>query len=289
MNKITFESSPMSRSDSEEFGHLNFLYQHIEPSEYQFDLLNRENLAKISPNDFMVCLNATKKSRFFLVLNSFNSVNQALFIAYGKHCSSSQVWATHIQATEALFKGTIFDGDLIQNNLGELSFVISDIYLYAGQDVSHLDVKERRKLVNLEKDFVYNKYLSKLTFQWNPVFECGEISNALQKECNFDFNGIMFIPRKPGHRWIFRVDQQPVQSETSKRPEHDKGDKLTFQIEQTDLPDVYPISSNKIDYGHLYIPTKALSLKIRQWVQDGAVKVSCQFNGKKWIPKSLVK
>ena len=288
MNKITFESAPMNRDLSEEFGHLNFLYQNIEPSDYQFELLNRGSLSHVSAGDYMVCLNATKKSRFFLVLNSFNSINQAVFIAYARHCSSSQVWAVHLQADENLFKGTILDGELIQTNLGELAFLISDVYLAHGESMSNYGIKERRAKFDINS-LIYNKYLSKLTFQWNPIYECAEISTALKHEDNFDFDGIMFIPRKPGQRWIFRIDQQESSQQT-KRPESAPGEQIVFSIEQTDLPDVYPIAHNKIDYGHLYIPNKTISLKVRKWVIDNtSVNVLCEYNGKKWIPISLMK
>ena len=127
-----------------------------------------------------------------------------------------------------------------------------------------------------------------MKLEWNPIFSCNNISEALKTEQNFDFNGIMFLPKISGSRWIFRINNsEPLK--IKKMPKHKKGDKLTFTIEQTDLPDVYPINVKDIDYGHLYIPTKTLSLKLRNWTMENAVNVVCTYNGKKWIPKALSK
>ena len=288
MSKISFDYSPINVEISEKYGHLNFLYQYLEPSDYQYEMLDNNNLDKIRPEEHFICLNVTHKTRYFLVFNNFKGVNQAIFIMYGRHCSSSQVWLQHFQIKEDLFQGTILDGDLIQNNLGNLVFLISDMYLCKGEDVKSMDLEKKRQLINLDSDIIYNPYLTKLKFEWNPIFSCNKISEALKTEQNFDFNGIMFLPKISGGRWIFRItNEEPLK--IKQKPKHKKGDQLIFTIEQTDLPDVYPINIKDIDYGHLYIPTKALSLKVRNWTQKNPTKLLCYFNGKKWIPKSLSK
>jgi hypothetical protein len=290
MSKVSLDYQPLSRASSEYYGHINFLYQNIEPSDYTYELLVQENMNQISPDKNLVCLNATKKSRFFLVFNNFKGINQALLIAYGRHCSSSQVWVLHIQAKEDLFLGTIMDGDLVEDNRGELSFVISDLYLLRGVDLKCVNLDEKPQMLDVEDVFLYNPHLTKVNFQWNPLFTCEQIEASLQhSDVNFDFNGIMFVPKISGKRWIYRINNKQQESVQQKLPDYDVGEKKVFTIEQNELPDVYPISANQLDYGHLYIPTKTVSLKVRGWVQKGPVAVNCQYDGKKWVPKSLSK
>ena len=62
MSKISFDYSPLNIEISEKYGHLNYLYQSIEPSEYKYEMLDQNNLNDIEPEKHAICLNVTQKT-----------------------------------------------------------------------------------------------------------------------------------------------------------------------------------------------------------------------------------
>ena len=131
---VVIETPTFQREITEVLGHVTYLYQHIEPSLVKYEFINEENIANINQNNYMVYLNASQKTRYFLIFDVFDGTSQVIMIPYAIHCSSDKVFCAHLCASNSMFLGSLFDGDLIQNSSGELVYMISDVYKYKGID-----------------------------------------------------------------------------------------------------------------------------------------------------------
>ena len=282
--EIAIDRPPLSRQHSEEYGYMTYLYSAIEPSEYKYNVINKDKLATLDSSEYDVSFNATQKTRYFLIFGNFNGINQILMIPYALHCSSDKIWCCHLCATDALFQGTIVDGELIQNSLGELHYLITDVYTYCGENWKTKPVAEKRNQFRVSSEITYNIYISSFHIAWIDIFESTDIPAALQSDQSFAFNGLLFLRKQSGIRLIYRLDAVSTEIATVPvSPRYETGTTKMFTISATNLPDVFPLQSNEVSCGYLSVPTMKLSLKLRELVKDGGnVTIKCIFNGNKW-------
>lgn len=149
-----------------------------------------------------------------------------------------------------LFSDTLFEGKLIKN-----IFYINDILLHQKNIIKK---EEKEEILNniMEKEYNYDPILNVCKLFFNRIQE----ENIYKKEKNFTTNNI-----------DFKIKQE-------------------FIISKTDLPDVFILEQNKIDYGNPIIQTAKTSENVNLLFSNNKegddIKIWCEYldNFKKWKP-----
>lgn len=283
--RVTIARKCLERNSAEAGGYVSRLYKYLEPSQLMYEFLNCDNLKLLTADKFRVTLNAVHKTRYFVMFDIIEGIEQVALLPVQQHCSSDQIWCAHICANQSLFKGTILDGDLIQNCDGDLELIVSDIYKFAGDNWLDTSHDEKFSKVQFEDWITYNPRISSFKISWNHFYTCDQIMKALDDHWQFDFNGLVFIPLVSDKRYIFTTSEK-ANAQYKPRPKLDQIQ--LFTITSTDLPDVYPLTLGTVDHGFLYIPNLKYSTHLRLATRNNrSLELRCKYNGVKWQPDEM--
>jgi hypothetical protein len=230
-----------------------------------------------------------------------------------------QVMRLHLNTTEAIFRGTIFDGKLIQTN-NKCIFLIQDCFYLIGNKILDMEMKQQMTHIDsiMKTHFVSNvkPYCSNFEFKLNRLHTYDELEEMIKTmpTLSIGTNGIIFYPPKSGIT-ILHIEKKVEKVEISSNSEvieqksyniivdfvnfiksrnysYESGSKMKYLwLTRTLIPDVYDISETDDGdkMGIAMIPNLKTSHMCDMLVQDKSVRFNCVYNNKfkKWIPLNI--
>ena len=224
--------------------------------------------------------------------------------------------------SNSLYKGTLFECELIRDKNTNWSLGINDIYYSCGKNMKQTIIIDRINTIHtlLEKEYFDSNYSKQCPIFVKKYFDYKDIPFIKDKIIpNLPYNsrGIYFIPMRTDYSnilYLFPRDNINHSKNTSsknnflknspqkkhkfqKKHSESQKDGYTFRIMKTLNPDVYELylkeDDNLIKKGTALVQTTELSHKLLSYFetkdQIDEVKVECKYNDKfkKWVPIGL--
>jgi hypothetical protein len=105
-----------------------------------------------------------------------------------------------------IYKGTVFDGVMHQNN-GRSIYIITDVYTLCGEDLSSEQIKFKLLKVKtfLEENLTTDPVMNSVELMLNVLLELQDITDLINRKitCTIPTRGIAFYPSISGTRLIF--------------------------------------------------------------------------------------
>ena len=236
-----------------------------------------------------------------------------------------QIIQIQIKTSESIFRGTIFDGKLIQKN-NEYIFLIQDCFYLMGNKLCEMEMSQ--KFIHLDSIFKNhfkkdndNNYCVNFEFKLNKLYKyenLNELINEIIPKLTIPLNGIIFYPSFSGIN-ILHIEKKVEKVEINSINNNDtinnksiniidnyvnylknrtysyeqNGKIKTFWLTKTDIPDVYTLSEkdNNEKLGIALIPSLKISHMCDELITNKPMKFSCIFSNKfkKWIPLYMIK
>ena len=308
---------------------IDYLYSKLDLSKFRYIILNNTSKLKfLQENEHYVSPNF-KGYNYLLIMITINNTNYSVIIdrkklSYHKSqldLKTIQIIQLNIKTNESLFKGTIFDGKLIQNK-NEFIFLIQDCFYLMGNKM--LDIEMNEKMIQLDiilkNHFRKEKgasYCNNFDFKLNKLYKYEELEDMIINLPNLSINtnGIIFYPKFSGINVLHieaKVDKVNINSnnETIDQKSYhiihnfvdflknrvysyeQNGKCQPFWLNKTSIPDVYDISEkeNGDKLGIALIPNLKTSQLCDNIINDTPVKFNCIFSTKfkKWIPLNII-
>lgn len=325
---ITFGSNDASLiiDSQEKKSIIDYLFNTLDLSKYRFNILNNlQRLKFLKQNQHYVAPNFRGYS-YLLIFKKIKGVKYAVAIDRRKlkyqrsQVDINKVFIVNLKmkTTESIFRGTIFDGKLINSN-NKYIFLIQDCYHLMGNNFLSTELDQKMQLLDnlLNNQFTKSKS-DNFIFKINKLYSYNDLPNLINtvmKNCSITCQGLIFFPKFSGITIIYlekRNDEIPkdkiriveaksydmiVQLEEflkSRNYSYEKNSKKKkFWLKPTEITDVYNLydenTFEKVDIAH--IPNLKTSHLCYQETKDGEKKkFNCiYFNKfKKWIPLNLV-
>lgn len=312
---------------------IDYLFSSIDISKYRYNILeNTQQLYHLKLNEHYVSPNF-KGYNYFLIFNRHNNVPYCVAVdrknlSYHRDkvdIKKLPIFKIKMLANQSIFRGTIMDCKLIKNIM-----MIKDCFQIMSNTIIDMDMLD--KMIYLDTIIInqfQKDYCSNFSLKINKLYRynmLNDMINNIIPNCNFDIQGLIFLPKKSGISIIF-VDKKNQPSEgrveitnnnntssimtpnynnSSIHMIHDmkdfllsrsysyesNGKQMNLYVEKTNIMDVYNIYEDKDTYNKLgiaHIP----SMKISQYCNDNIIdKHLCkciyhkEFN--KWIPLKVI-
>lgn len=304
---------------------IDYLYSNLDLSKHRYMMLNSiQKLKYLQDNEHYVSPNF-RGYNYLLVMFTFNEKHYCVAIdrkklSYHKDqldMKTIQIIQVNMKVSEIVFRGTIFDGKLIQTN-NDYVFLIQDCFylmgkkmleMGMGQKMTHLDTILK---THFKKD--NGVYCPNFEFKLNKLYKYEDLEELINNLPNLPINtnGIIFYPKFSGINNIHiekKVDKIDINTNNKEIIEqksyhiiHDFVDFLksrTYSYEsggktkalwlsRTLIPDVYDIAEkeNGDKEGIAMIPSLKISQMCDELIGDKPSKFNCLFSNKfkKWIP-----
>lgn len=302
---------------------IEYIYNRIDFKRYRYKLLETMNDLEIfkkekftiapnyiGTNTLFVATQIRDKYYNFLIDRKALNPNKDLIDIY-----KLKLQPVSFRLDTSIYKGTIFDGTLINTSSGKI-YMITDVYYLNGKDLQ--DELLVDKLLNL-KMFMKNCFKPDPLFETihldiNKLFEPINLKQTVDKFATFELNkyikGVTFYPNISGLRMIY-IDKTPAQNkynlitndiELSPVKKHIIKDNLScitaiFEVRKTDIVDVYNtyLFSSKKDtkrkkFGKLSIPNKDCSIYYQSLFKtDDRLLIECKYDASNdwWEPIKL--
>lgn len=272
---------------------INYLYSNIELSKHRYNVLKDVNTLKfLQDNEHYVSPNF-KGNNFLIIMTTIDNKKYCVAIdrkklSYHKSqldMKTLQIIQFNIRSTDEIFKGTIFDGKLIQSN-NQYILLILDCFYLMGQNKLKMEIQE--KMTHLDVIFKDNfikdaskKCCNNFELKLNKLSKYNELENLVEaintKYKILNPNGLIFFPKYSGITIIFLenninnndkpVNNQIVKNEIIESSSYhiiydfinflksrtysyekleDKHNYKILWLSKTNIPDVYNIS-DKMD------------------------------------------
>ena len=155
-----------------------------------YTFLSKKNVNNLKESSFLVSLRSFGKN-FILFVTKLNDKNYCIFI--NKKNESMNIVQFHFN--QEIYDGTMFDGELVKNNLNNWIFIINDIAYYKGKNIITERFTKRQSIINniLQNEYKNNNnnfYIIKKDF-----FGYEKINDLVDKyqEClNYKHSGLYF-------------------------------------------------------------------------------------------------
>lgn len=258
---------------------------------------------RLRANAHMVALKSNGNP-YFLLLTRINHVSTCVFIDKKiKHgYFLPRMIIEHLQFAEALFDGTLFDGEMIQPEKGSWIFMINDLIGYRGKHLASQNLTTRINRVYdlLDTEYTCSPHASfdlqvKRYLPLHRARELMEMEGALP----YRSRGLVFKPLLLRHRDIlYNFEEGLVKSTVvikyGERNRFIAPDEVTrtFKVRDTREPDVYELldlETNDV-VGSPMINTLMISKKMNEMFSkaklNDSFEVTCRFNEmfKRWEP-----
>jgi hypothetical protein len=113
-----------------------------------YTFLNKKNVNNLKENHFQVSLSTFGK-KFILFITRYNTKKYCIFI----NKKNDAMTVTQLKFNDDIFKGTLFDGELVKNENGKWIYLINDIAYYKGENIITKSFIERQNIIdNILKD-----------------------------------------------------------------------------------------------------------------------------------------
>tara|TARA_B110000967_G_scaffold209546_1_gene266186 strand:+ start:611 stop:1645 length:1035 start_codon:yes stop_codon:yes gene_type:complete len=267
-------------------------------------------------------------SPYLLFLTQINSVNYGFFIdkKIKEGYEYPKIFILPYEFSSELYKGTLFECELIRKHDKKWCIGINDIYYHRGENMKKTIIIDRINIIHklLENDFQKDKFTDVCYLFVKKYFDYKDVGFALNEfapSLDYDIRGLYFIPLRVDYSNILYIfskeldqgnhktnNKKPALKPTSNKSTSNKSSpnkpvlpnnksSRCFRIMKTMKPDVYELYLSKNDslmkQGIAMIQTTILSHSVLSWFHgkeyDTEILVDCRYNDyfKKWEPLSL--
>ena len=159
-----------------------------------YTFLNKKNVNNLKESDFLVSLSTFGK-KFILFITKYNTKNYCIFI----NKKNDTMTVTQLKFSDAIFDGTLFDGELVKNNNNKWIFLINDIAYYKGTNIITSSFKYRCAVIKniLDNEYNNNDDIENQTFfisqkQYFDYKYIKDMVNFYMNELNYKCSGLYF-------------------------------------------------------------------------------------------------
>jgi len=261
---------------------------------------------------------------YLLFLSQINGLNYGFLIdkKIKEGYDFPKIFILPYEFSSDLYKGTLFECELIRKKTSKWCIGINDIYYHMGQNMKKTIIIQRINKVHelLDNDYIENQFTMTCYLFVKKYFDYKDLDyamNTFAPQLGYDTRGIYFVPLRVDYSNILYLhkDESSLHHKKTKddKPQKNKqvvnkieiGNKIEivtrktkcFRIVKTMKPDVYELYLSKnedlIKQGIALVQTTLLSHKLSDWFHskefDDVIKVECKYNEyfNKWEPISL--
>jgi hypothetical protein len=159
-----------------------------------YTFLNKKNVNNLKESDFLVSLSTFGK-KFILFITKYNTKKYCIFI----NKKNDTMTVTQLKFSDAIFNGTLFDGELVKNNNNKWIFLINDIAYYKGKNIITTSFEERTSVIKniLENEYYNNDDIENQTFfisqkQYFEYKYIKDMTDSYMNELNYKCAGLYF-------------------------------------------------------------------------------------------------
>jgi hypothetical protein len=304
---------------------VDYLYSNLDLSKYRYIMLNTiPKLKFLQDNEHYVSPNF-RGYNYLLLMFSLNDKHYCAAIdrkklSYHKEqldMKTIQIIQVNMKVSEIIFRGTIFDGKLIQTN-NEYIFLIQDCFYLMGKKMLEMEMNQKMTHLDtiLKTYFKKDKgpYCPNFEFKLNKLYKYKELEELISNlpKLSIGTNGIIFYPKFSGINNIHiekKTDKVDINTNNkeiieqksyhiihdfvnflkSRNYSYESGGKTKILwLSRTLIPDVYDIAENANGEkeGIAMIPNLKVSQMCDELIGDKPIKFNCIFSNKfkKWIP-----
>ena len=305
---------------------IDYLYNKVDLTKYRYIMLNNISKLKfLQENEHYVSPNF-KGYNYLLIMMTINNIRYCFLLdrkklSYHKNqidMKALQILSIKMNASEAMFCGSIIDGKLIQSN-NNYHFLIQDCFYLMGNKLLEMEIYQKLQHIDsvLKNNFskeLNDKYCNNFDFKINKLYnytELIELINTTLPQIKQLVNGIIFYPKFSGvnilhldkkvEKNITLTDNITVENKSSDIIEqksysmindfvnflknrtysYEKNGKMNvLWLSRTEIPDVYNINEN-LDtekLGIALIPNLKISHLCNDYIKDEPVKFNCIFS-----------
>lgn len=264
---------------------VDYLYSVIDISKYKYELISKKGDAKkflLAP--YFMSGNFVGDNCFLIFTKLKDSLTSSIInrktLNYTKPKNLDKVEAFNISVKTdlSIYDGSIFDGHFIKQINGQHVFIITDVFIFKGKDMSNfsIDIKLHKMKEYVDKCVSVENQIKPghtgLKISVNKIHDLTYLKNYVNNIGNSEFKirGICFYPETSGTKLIFMFNQQRTPNQRNnvvqqshhspqkslspvakKEPKYmmvnNTGDILTavLSIEQSSFPDVYNLFAIK--------------------------------------------
>lgn len=209
---------------------IDFIYDTTDIGKFKYIILeNKTDLQLLTTAKYFVSPNYVGSSSLLVFTKSrdrfYSFVVDRKTLTYSKqriNIDNVNVIPVELGLDESIYDGTIIDGILSQRDDKKV-FIITDIYLFRGDDLSNDQIKY--KLINvqiyLDKFLSPDKNLNNIELKVNKLYELPDTKmlcdTIIPKEKQLQIRGIVFYPVVSGNKLIFLFARQQHNMETPKQ------------------------------------------------------------------------
>ena len=217
-----------------------------------------------------------------------------------------KIFVLNYRFSKDIYKGTLFETELVRDNNSNWFLLLGDIYLYLSSSLQNTNIIDR---VNIMHNILEEKYTKSDSIICPPMikkffnmFEIDTIMNEYIPSLNYISRGLYFVPLKCSYSnilYLFDKDKSNItKSNTSSNTKSNtksntsSNKSVNFRIEKTMCPDVYELYLKENDIlvkkGLACIPNYEKSVFVNELFQDEKkeIFVECVYNKDfgKWEP-----
>ena len=244
-------------------------------------------------NPHIVCLK-TYGNPYLMYCTQINNINYCLLIdkKVKKGHSYPKMYIVLYRFSDELFKGTLFETELVRDKSNNWLLHIGDIYTYKGNTTKEIEITDRMNIISniLENEFVDDSFTNVCSIEIKKYFDMDDkdnIKNFITK-LNYKIRGFYFVPINVTYSNILYMFSEEDIEDIYSITEENK--RLVFRIIKTMKSDVYELYLNAKDniqkIGYAYISNYEKSKYIKELFDknENEINVDCKYNNffKKW-------
>jgi len=261
-----------------------------------------EQYSKNLKNPHIFCLKSSG-SPYLLFLSQINNTNYCFLIdkKTNEKYPYPKILIVPYDFSNDLYKGTLFECELIRDKNHNWSLGINDIYYNTAKNMSKIIIIDRLNSVHsiLKEEYEENEYSKTCPIFIKKYFDYKEINfvqNYFIPKLPYNIRGFYFVPMRTDYSkilYLFPRDNEQM----SKKHNVISKDTFTFRIMKTMKADVYELylkeNDNLVKKGIALVQTTELSHKLLSFFENknqmSEVKVECKLNEEfnKWVPLKL--
>ena len=262
---------------------------------YRYAKIYNEQYKKNLNNPHLICLKSSG-TPYLLFCSQINDVNYCFLIdkKVKDGYEYPKIFIVHYRFSPELFKGTLFETELIRDKNQEWSLLIGDIYHNSGVSLKNIQIHDR---MNVCIDIMENKYINDSFCDICPIFikkyfdfqEIRSIFSDFIPNLPYRVRGFYFVPMKTSYSKIIYL----FKDEDYKKVNTNNKKYISFRIIKTVKPDVYELylfneqKTSIQKHSYASIPDIQTSKWVKQLCDSkDECMVECKYNllFKKWVP-----